>query len=111
MSNIFVFSTHTMSNQCGDIPMHSNPEVERLNVELGRPYTKIIDRAIEEGYAGNKSEVIRHALKAYEREINENEEAALVKKGVDTMMGKIKSGEIKTRPYGETRKKYGLTKK
>jgi Arc/MetJ-type ribon-helix-helix transcriptional regulator len=81
---------------------------ERLNVELGRPYTAIIDRAIEKGYAGNKSEVIRHALKAYEREINANEEAALVKKGVDDMMGKIKKGEIKTKPYNEVRKKYDL---
>jgi Arc/MetJ-type ribon-helix-helix transcriptional regulator len=91
--------------------MPAKRKVERLNVELGRPYTKIIDRAIEEGYAGNKSEVIRHALKAYEREINEDEEAALVEKGVDTMMGKIKSGEIKTRTYGGTRKKKGLKKR
>jgi len=83
-------------------------KADRLNIELGRPYTAIIDRAIEKGYAGNKSEVIRHALKAYEREINANEEAALVKKGVDDMMGKIKSGEIKTKPYNEVRKKYDL---
>lgn len=89
----------------------SNPEKrknERLNIELGRPYTAIIDRAIEKGYAGNKSEVIRQALKAYEREINENEESALVAKGVEDMMGKIKSGEIKTKSYGEVRKKYDL---
>jgi len=89
----------------------SNPEKrknERLNIELGRPYTAIIDRAIEKGYAGNKSEVIRHALKAYEREINENEESALVAKGVEAMMGKIKSGEIKTKSYGEVRKKLDL---
>ncbi len=81
---------------------------ERLNVDLGEPYICIIDMAIEKGYAGNKSEVIRHALKSYEREIIENEEAILVKKGVDDMMAKIKSGEIKTKPYDETRKKYGL---
>ena len=88
-----------------------NPEKrksDRLNIELGRPYTAIIDRAIEKGYAGNKSEVIRHALKAYEREINENEESALVAKGVDNMMGKIKSGQIKTKSYDEVRKKYNL---
>jgi Arc/MetJ-type ribon-helix-helix transcriptional regulator len=95
-----------MVNQLEQNTKKSN--ADRLNVELGRPYTAIIDRAIEKGYAGNKSEVIRHALKAYEREINANEEAALVKKGVDDMMGKIKSGEIKTKPYNEVRKKYDL---
>lgn len=83
-------------------------KADRLNIELGRPYTLIIEQAIEKGYAGNKSEVIRHALKAYEREIVANEEAALVKKGVDDMMEKIKSGEIKTRPYGVVRKKYRM---
>ncbi len=81
---------------------------ERINVDLGEPYLFIIESAIKKGYAGNKSEVIRHALKAFEREMSENEEAILVKKDVDTMMAKIKSGEIKTRPYSETRKKYGL---
>jgi Arc/MetJ-type ribon-helix-helix transcriptional regulator len=83
-------------------------KIDRLNIELGRPYIAIIERAIEKGYAGNKSEVIRHALKAYEREIEACEEAVLLKKGVDDMMSKIKSGEIKTKPYGEVRKKYGL---
>ena len=63
---------------------------ERLNVDLGEPYLFIIDSAIQKGYAGNKSEVIRHALKAFEREMNENEEAILVKKDVDEMMAKIK---------------------
>jgi Arc/MetJ-type ribon-helix-helix transcriptional regulator len=67
-----------MVNQLEQNTKKSN--ADRLNVELGRPYTVIIDRAIEKGYAGNKSEVIRHALKAYEREINANEEASLVKK-------------------------------
>ncbi len=81
---------------------------ERVNVDLGEPYIFIIESAIKKGYAGNKSEVIRHALKAFEREMSENEEAILVKKDVDTMMAKIKNGEIKTKPYGETRKKYGL---
>jgi Arc/MetJ-type ribon-helix-helix transcriptional regulator len=83
-------------------------KIDRLNIELGRPYTSIIERAIEKGYAGNKSEVIRHALKAYEREIEACEGAMLVKKGVDDMMSKIKSGEIKSKPYSVVRKKYGL---
>jgi Arc/MetJ-type ribon-helix-helix transcriptional regulator len=81
---------------------------ERINVDLGEPYIFIIESAIRKGYAGNKSEVIRHALKAFEREISENEEAILIKKDVDNKMAKITSGEIKTKPYTETRKKYGL---
>ncbi len=40
--------------------------------------------------------------------MNENEEVILAKKDVDEMMAKIKSGEIKTKPYSETRKKYGI---
>jgi len=92
------------------IPINANikrMKNERLNVELGRPYLAIINKAIEKGYAGNMSEVIRHALKAYEREIDEEEEA-LVKKGVDKMMAGIKSGKIKTRPLSEIEKKYGI---
>ncbi len=81
---------------------------ERLNIDLGEPYLYIIESAIKKGYAGNKSEVIRHALKAFEREMNANEEARLVKKDVDQMMAGIKSGEVKTKPYSETRKKLGL---
>ena len=81
---------------------------ERLNIDLGEPYLYIIESAIKKGYAGNKSEVIRHALKAFEREMNQNEETILVKKDVDQMMAKIKSGQMKTKPYGETRKKLGL---
>ncbi len=36
------------------------------------------------------------------------EEVALVKKGVDDIMRKIKSGEVKTMPYSEVREKFGL---
>ena len=79
---------------------------ERINIDLGEPYMFIINWAIKKGYAGNKSEVIRHALKAYEREMNENEEAILVKKGVDDMMDQIKNGKLKTKSYNEIRKKY-----
>ena len=80
---------------------------ERLNVELGRPYLAIINKAIEKGYAGNMSEVIRHALKAFEREMDE-EEARLVKKGVDEMMKGVKGGKIRTKPLSEIEKKYGV---
>ena len=88
--------------------VNMNTETERLNVELGKPYIIIIENAIKKGYAGNKSEVIRQALKAYDREINAEEEAMLVKKGVEEMMGKINEGKIKTRPLEEIEKKYNM---
>jgi Arc/MetJ-type ribon-helix-helix transcriptional regulator len=52
-----------------------------INVNLGAPYEAIMQKVIEKGYAGNQTEVIRQALTAYEREIDE-EEARLVHKAV-----------------------------
>ncbi|MGA9141979.1 MAG: type II toxin-antitoxin system ParD family antitoxin [Methanocella sp.] len=74
----------------------TNPEKrKRLNVDLGTPYISIIDKAIEKGYAQNMGEVIRHALKAYEREINLDEDI-LVTRTVRSMMEDVKSGKTKT---------------
>ncbi len=42
------------------------------------------------------------------REISEEEEAILVSKAIKVEMAKIMSGEIKTKPYSEIRKKYGI---
>lgn len=66
-----------------------------LNVNLGTPYEAIIKKAINKGYAGNQSEVIRQALKVYD-EYLEAEEIRLVAKGVEEIMDKVESGEIKT---------------
>ncbi|MGC8850988.1 MAG: hypothetical protein ACP5O3_02030 [Candidatus Micrarchaeia archaeon] len=52
-----------------------------MNVNLGAPYEAIMQKVIEKGYAGNQTEVIRQALTAYEREIDE-EEVRLVHKAV-----------------------------
>lgn len=44
-----------------------------MNVNLGIPYESMIERIIEKGYAGNKTEVIRQALLAYEQNIDVKE--------------------------------------
>ena len=53
-----------------------------MNVNLGIPYETIVKKAIEQGYAGNQTEVIRQALLAYERTLEE-EEVKLVNKGIE----------------------------
>ncbi|MFH1286048.1 MAG: hypothetical protein ABIH99_05705 [Candidatus Micrarchaeota archaeon] len=78
-----------------------------MNINLGAPYEKIIEKLIEKGYAGNMTEVIRQALLAYGRSIEE-EEVLLVNRGIASEMQKIKSGELKTKPLAEMQKKYKL---
>ena len=78
-----------------------------MNVNLGAPYEAIIQRLIEKEYAGNQTEVIRQALLAYERGIEE-EELMLVHKGVQIEKQEIKSGKVKTKTLEELKKKYGL---
>jgi Arc/MetJ-type ribon-helix-helix transcriptional regulator len=78
-----------------------------LNVNLGAPYEAIVKTLIAKGYAGNQTEVIRQALMFYGRFVSEDE-ARLVRKGVETEMKEIRSGAVKTRPLSEIRKKYGL---
>ena len=78
-----------------------------MNVSLGIPYETIIDKAIEKGYAGNQTEVIRQALLAYERMLEE-EEVRLVNKGIELEMQEIKSGRLKTKTLKQLKKKYKL---
>jgi Arc/MetJ-type ribon-helix-helix transcriptional regulator len=78
-----------------------------MNVNLGVPYEAIVNKVIEKGYAGNQTEVIRQALLAYERALEE-EEAKLVNRGIELEMQEIKEGKAKTRGLGEIKKKYGL---
>ncbi|MCR4335301.1 MAG: hypothetical protein NUV57_02070 [archaeon] len=77
-----------------------------LNADLGVPYETIMKKAIEKGYAGNQTEVLRQALLNYERMIEE-EEKELVTKAVKIEMGEVKAGTIKTKPFGEVKKKFG----
>lgn len=62
-----------------------------MNINIGRPYEDAIRRIIEKGYAGNQTEVIRQAILAYER-ILEEEEMMLVHRGVSIEMGEVVSG-------------------
>ena len=47
-------------------------EGENMNINLGTTYEVIIERIIAKGIAGNQTDVIRQALLAYERAIDEN---------------------------------------
>ena len=78
-----------------------------MNINLGVPYEATIKRIIEKGYAGNQTEVIRQAILAYERMLEE-EELQLVHKAVEFEMEEIRSGRIKTKPLEELEKKYSL---
>jgi len=78
-----------------------------MNVNLGPPYEATIKNIIEKGYAGNQTEVIRQALRAYERMLEE-EELMLVHKAVESEMAKIESGEQKTHTLDEIKAKYKL---
>jgi len=76
-----------------------------MNADLGVPYEAILKKAIERGYAGNQTEVIRQALITYERMIDE-EEKELVSKAVKIEMDGVKAGNIKTKSFGEIKKKF-----
>ena len=78
-----------------------------MNVNLDVPYEAIVKKVIEKGYAGNQTEVIRQALLAYERQLEE-EEVKLVNKGIEMEMQEIKEGRIKTKSLEHIKKKYKL---
>lgn len=78
-----------------------------MNVNLGAPYEALMERLIKRGYAGNQTEVIRQALLAYERQI-EQEEAELVHKAVEIEMGRIRAGKTKLYKHEEVMKRLGL---
>jgi Arc/MetJ-type ribon-helix-helix transcriptional regulator len=76
-----------------------------MNVNLGVPYEAIMDKAIEKGYAGNQTEVVRQALLAYERMIEE-EEKELVAKAVKIEMNEVKAGNTRTKSFNTMKKKF-----
>lgn len=79
-----------------------------LTINLGSPYEAIIERLIKRGYAGNKTEVLRQALVAYEQKLDAEEEKRLIEKKVKTMMADIESGKAKRYPWEEIKKELGL---
>ena len=78
-----------------------------MNINLGVPYEAAIKKIIEKGYAGNQTEVIRQAILAYERMLDE-EELQLVHKAVKLEMEEIKSGKIKNYGLDEIKKIYDM---
>jgi len=78
-----------------------------LNVNLGTPYEALMQRLIERGYAGNQTELIRQALAAYERQIEE-EEVTLVHKAVELEMAQIDAGKVKLHSFDKVLKEAGL---
>lgn len=78
-----------------------------MNANLGIPYEAIVKKAIERGYAGNQTEVIRQALLAYERMLEE-EEVFLVHKAVEIEGREIDEGKVQTVTHEELKKRYGL---
>ena len=74
-----------------------------MNINLGAPYEAAIKSIIEKGYAGSQTEVIRQAILAYERMIEE-EELALVHKAVELEMENIDAGKIATYSFEDIKK-------
>ena len=62
-----------------------------MNINIGRPYEEAIRRIIDKGYAGNQTEVIRQAILAYEKMLEE-EEMMLVHRGVSIEMEEMLAG-------------------
>jgi Arc/MetJ-type ribon-helix-helix transcriptional regulator len=78
-----------------------------MNINLGPPYEAGIKKIIEKGYAGNQTEVIRQALTAYERMLEE-EELILVQRAVESELQDIREGKTKTCTLEEIERKYGI---
>ena len=74
-----------------------------MNINLGAPYEIAIKSIIEKGYAGSQTEVIRQAILAYERMIEE-EELALVHKAVEIEMKEIESGKSEIYSFEDIKK-------
>ena len=75
-----------------------------MNINLGHPYEIAIKSIIEKGYAGNQTEVIRQAIMAYKRQIEEEEELSLVHRAVDREMAELDAGKVKVHSLEEIRK-------
>ncbi|MFA5247545.1 MAG: type II toxin-antitoxin system ParD family antitoxin [Candidatus Micrarchaeia archaeon] len=75
-----------------------------MNIILGAPYNKIIDDAVKKGQAGTKAEVIRQALKLYQRYFEDEE--TLVARAVEREMALFREGKIKGMPFEDFMKKY-----
>ena len=71
-----------------------------MNISIGAPYEAVIKRIIEKGYAGNQTEVIRQAILAYERMLEE-EELMLVHRAVTVEVREIEAKKTPSHSFGE----------
>jgi Arc/MetJ-type ribon-helix-helix transcriptional regulator len=74
-----------------------------MNISIGSPYEAVIKRIIEKGYAGNQTEVIRQAILAYERMLEE-EELMLVHRAVSAEVNEIEARKTSTHSFDEIKK-------
>jgi len=74
-----------------------------MNISIGPPYEAVIKRIIEKGYAGNQTEVIRQAILAYERML-EDEELNLVHRAVTIEVSEIEAEKAPTHSFNEIKK-------
>jgi len=77
-----------------------------MNIVLGAPYEKIIDNAVKKGQAGTKAEVIRQALKLYQRYFDDEE--TLVARAIERDMALWRAGKIKGITLEEFKKKHNI---
>ena len=74
-----------------------------MNISLGPPYEAAIQRIIGKGYAGNQTEVIRQAILAYERMLDE-EELMLVHRAVTIEVREIEAEKTPSRSFDGIKK-------
>ncbi|HET6580835.1 MAG TPA: hypothetical protein VFG36_03040 [Methanoregula sp.] len=74
-----------------------------MNISLGPPYEEAIQRIIRKGYAGNPTEVIRQAILAYERMLEE-EEFMLVHRAVTVEVREIDAKKTPSHSFDEIKK-------
>ena len=71
-----------------------------MNISIGLPYEAVIKRIIKKGYAGNQTEVIRQAILAYERML-EDEELMLVHRAVTVEVSEIEAKKTPIHSFEE----------
>lgn len=80
-------------------------QVRIMNISIGTPYEVAIKRIIEKGYAGNQTEVIRQAILAYERMLDD-EELMLVHRAVEAEVKEIEAGKAKSYTFDQIKKRH-----
>jgi hypothetical protein len=71
-----------------------------MNIIIGPPYEAVIKRIIDKGYAGNQTEVIRQAILAYERMLEE-EELTLVHRAATIEVSEIDTKKTPSYTFDE----------